>query len=141
MDTDKSRPVRCQPATGGANRVPVRRPRKLARPNLDDGPQRSIRDLLYELHEKAGRPTLEDLERRIAGDDRLEGAPKKDLIHRIISSSGPANLDDVRAVARTLARACSQDEYAVAAQVLDPGRATVTPDAGSVSRGVPDRRL
>jgi hypothetical protein len=100
-------------------RVPVRRPRKLARPELSAGSQQHVRDLLYELHAQAGRPALEDLEKRIAGDDRLDGSPKKDMIHRIISRGGPAALDDVRAVARTLARACGQDEYTVAAQVTE----------------------
>jgi hypothetical protein len=117
MDADKSRRVRRLPTVGGADRVEVRRPRKLARPDLPVGPQRDVRDLLYGLHEQAGRPALADLEARIAGDDRLDGAPKKDLIHRIISRGGPARQDDVRAVARTLARACGQDEYAIAVQV------------------------
>ncbi|MEU5324514.1 hypothetical protein AB0G67_48590 [Streptomyces sp. NPDC021056] len=116
MDADESRPARRRPAAAD-KRVPVRRPRKLARPDLDPGPQQQVRDLLHDLHEKAGRPALEKLERRIAGDDRLDGAPKKDLIHRVISRGGPAALDDVRAVARTLARACGQDEYTIAAQV------------------------
>ncbi len=100
-----------------AKRAPVRRPRKLARPELDAGPQQEVRDLLYGLHEKAGMPALEDLAKQIAGDDRLDGSPKKDLIHRIISRGGPASLVDVRAVTQTLARACGLDEYTVAAQV------------------------
>lgn len=116
MEADKSRPVRRR-LSAGAKRVPVRRPRALARPDLDAGPQRDLRDLLHDLHEKAGRPTLEDLEKRIANDDKLNGAPKKDMIHRIISWGGPASLDDVRAVARTLARGCGQDEHVAAVQV------------------------
>ncbi|WP_211344341.1 hypothetical protein [Actinoplanes teichomyceticus] len=116
MDADKSRPVR-RPLAAAAKRAPVRRPRNLARPELDAGPQRDVRDLLYDLHEKAGRPALEELEKQIAGDDRLNGSPKKDMIHRIISRGGPADLDDVRAVARTLARACGRDEHTVDAQV------------------------
>jgi len=118
MDADKSRPVRRPPAAA-AKRAPVRRPRKLARPELDAGPQQQVRDLLHDLHETANRPALEDLEKRIAGDDRLDGSPKKDVIHRIISRGGPAALDDVRAVAQTLARACGQDEYTIAAQVTE----------------------
>jgi len=116
MDADNSRPVRRPPAAA-AKRETVRRPRKLARPELAAGPPREVRDLLYDLHEKAGRPALEGLEKRIADDDRLDGSPKKDLIHRIISRGGPAALADVRAVARTLARACGQDEHTVDAQV------------------------
>jgi hypothetical protein len=126
MDADKSRPVRRVPAAA-AERVPVRRPRKLARPDLDAGPQQQVRDLLYDLHEKAGRPALEELERRIAGDDRLDGSPKKDVIHRIISRGGPAALDDVRAVVRTLARACGRDEYTAAAQVTELMRSPERP--------------
>ncbi|MEU5940965.1 hypothetical protein ABZ807_17630 [Micromonospora sp. NPDC047548] len=76
MNADKSRRVP-RPPTAAAKRAPVRRPRKLARPELDAGPQRDVRDLLYDLREKAGRPALEDLEKRIAGDDRLDGSPKK----------------------------------------------------------------
>lgn len=112
-----------------AKRDPVRRPRKLARPELDAGPQQQVRDLLYELHEAAGRPALEDLEKRIAADDRLDGSPKKDRIHRIISQGGPAALDDVCAVARTLAQACDQDEHTVAAQVTLLMRAPERPSA------------
>jgi hypothetical protein len=80
----------------------VRRPRDLARPELDAGPQQQVRDLLYELHKEAGRPAMEQLERLIAEDDRLDVCPKKDRIHWIISEGGPADLEDVRAVARTL---------------------------------------
>ena len=126
MDADKSRPVRRPPAPA-AKRASVRRPRKLARPELDAGPQQKVRDLLYDLHEKAGRPALEDLEKRIGSDDRLDGSPKKDVIHRIISRGGPAALDDVRAVAQTLARACGQDEYTVAAQVTQLMRSAERP--------------
>lgn len=84
MDADESRPVRRQ----AAKRAPVRRPRSLARPELDPGRQRDVRDLLYDLHEKAGRPALAELEKRIADDDRLDGSPKKDVIQRIISQGG-----------------------------------------------------
>ncbi|OWV04721.1 hypothetical protein B5D80_19715 [Micromonospora wenchangensis] len=84
---------------------------------------------------------MADLEQRIAGDDRLDGAPKRDLIHRIISWGGPASLDDVRAVARTLARACGQDEYAVAGQVTqitDPsGHAPTAQAAQRPQMGLP----
>ena len=61
MDGDKSRPLRRPPAAA-AKRAQVRRPRNLARPELDAAPQRMVRDL----HEKAGKPALEDRERRIA---------------------------------------------------------------------------
>jgi hypothetical protein len=128
MDADKSRPARCPPAAD-AEREAVRRPRKLARPELGAGPQQMVRDLLYDLHEKAGRPALEVLETRVADDDRLDGSPKKDVIHRIISRGGPAALDDVRSVARTLARACGQDEYTVAARVTELMR---SPERSSV---------
>jgi hypothetical protein len=117
MDADKFRPVpRSLAADAGRSRV--RRPRNLARPALDAGPQQQVRELLYDLHEKAGRPALESLANRIAADDRLDGSPKKDLIRRIISEGGPAVLEDVLAVAQTLARACGQDEHSVAAQVI-----------------------
>jgi hypothetical protein len=129
MDADKSRPVRRSSAGGGAKSRPVRRPRKLALPDLPGGSQRAVRDLLHGLHEKAGRPSLEALEKRIADDDRLDGAPKKDLIHKIISWGGPARLDDVRAVARILARDCGHDEFSIAAhvaQLLDQAEAAGT---------------
>jgi hypothetical protein len=124
MDADKSRPVH-RPSAVAAKRDPVRRPRKLLRPELAAGPQQKVRDLLYDLHEKADRPALADLEERVADDDRLDGSPKKDMIHRIISRGGPAALDDVRAVAQTLARACGQDEYTIAAQVTQLMRTAV----------------
>lgn len=116
MNADKSRRVPRPPAAA-AKRAPVRRPRKLVRPELDAGPQRDVRDLLYDLREKAGRPTLENLEKRIASDDRLDGSPKKDVIHRIISRGGPAALDDIRAVALVLALACGEDKYKIADRV------------------------
>ncbi|WP_127552470.1 sel1 repeat family protein [Actinoplanes sp. OR16] len=116
--------------------MPTRRPRALARPDLPEGSQRDVRDLLHELHDRAGRPTLEDLEKHIAGDDRLDGSPKKDVIHRIISRGGPAQLDDVRAVARTLARICGDDEFAIAARVT-PSLGTSRPAAPSPRLGRP----
>ncbi|MEV7630284.1 hypothetical protein [Actinoplanes sp. NPDC089786] len=128
MDADEFRPVR-RPAAGAAKRAPVRRPRKLARPDLGAGAQQKVRDLLYDLHERAGRPALEDLEKRIAADDRLDASPKKDVLHRIISRGGPAALDDVRAVARTLARAFGLDEYTIAAQVTELMRLPERPSA------------
>jgi hypothetical protein len=126
MDADEFRPVR-RPTSAAAKRATVRRPRKLARPELAAGPRQKVRDLLYDLHEKAGRPALEALEKRIADDDRLGGSPKKDVVHRIISLGGPAALDDVRAVAQTLARACGQDEYIVAGQVTELMRSPERP--------------
>ncbi|WP_203896565.1 hypothetical protein, partial [Actinoplanes xinjiangensis] len=116
MNADESRRVR-RPSAATAKRVPVRRPRKLARPDLEPGREQKVRDLLYDLHLQAGRPSLEDLENRIGGDQRLLGAPKKDVIRRIISRGGPAAQADVRAVARTLARDCGLDEHTVDAQV------------------------
>ncbi|MER6787957.1 hypothetical protein ABT330_25625 [Streptomyces sp. NPDC000658] len=92
--------------------------------------------MLYDLHEKAGRPALQTLEDRIFADDRLEGSPRKDLIHRIISWGGPASLDDVRAVARTLARGCGEDEYAVAAlvkQLMGPSERPYPPEPAAPS--------
>jgi hypothetical protein len=60
---------------------------------------------------------MADLEERIAADEVLEGTPRKDSIHRIISRGGPARSSDVRIVARLLARECGQDEDAVVAEV------------------------
>ncbi|MET8147824.1 hypothetical protein ACIBSW_24710 [Actinoplanes sp. NPDC049668] len=134
MDADESRSVRRRPPAGGPRREPVRRPRKLAHPDLDAGPQREVRDMLYGLHEKAGRLALEVLEKRIAADDRLEGSPKKDLIRRIICEGGPAKLVDVRAVAQTLARACGQDEYAAAARVAQLMDSSGQPSTAPVHR-------
>ncbi|WP_127508788.1 tetratricopeptide repeat protein [Actinoplanes solisilvae] len=137
MDADKSRPVR-RPSVPGARPQPIRRPRRLAQPDLPSGSQRDVRDLLHGLHEKAGRPSLSVLEKRIADDDRLDGAPKKDVIHRIISWGGPARLDDVRAVARILARDCGQDEFAVAAQVA---RLTELPEPAGTTTADPGRPI
>lgn len=89
--------------------------------------------MLYDLHVKAGLPTLKNLEERIGACDRLEGSPKKDLIRTIISRGESSSLDDVRAVARMLARDCGQDEYTVAAQVTQlmcPSPQVPTPPSG-----------
>ncbi|MFD1364976.1 hypothetical protein [Actinoplanes sichuanensis] len=129
MNADESRPVRRPPAVPG-RRAPVRRPRSLARPDLTPGPQQRVRDLLYDLHEKAGRPALMALEKRIGDDLSLPGAPRKDVIQRIISRGGPADQADVRAVARMLARECGLDEHTVDARVTLLLREPVAPPPG-----------
>lgn len=119
MNTDESRPGagRSRPANGTAKPPAVRRPRKVARPELPPGPQRELRDAIYTLYEEADRPRLADLASMIAGDDRLDGAPGKDVIGRIIGTGGQARREDTITVAVTLARVGGRDVHGVAAAV------------------------
>lgn len=89
----------------------------MARPELPPGPQRELRDAIYTLYEEADRPRLADLASMIADDDRLDGAPGKDVIGRIISTGGPARREDTIAVAITLAGVGGQEVHGVAAAV------------------------
>jgi len=105
MDTDESRPV-------------VRRPRKVARAALPAGPARELREVVYRLYAEADYPRLDELATAIADDDDLAGAPKKDLISKIIGGSGSASQQDTVSVAVALARlAARTDVAAVARQV------------------------
>lgn len=96
----------------------VRRPRPIEPVDLPDGPARELRDAIYRLYLEADSPTLDDLAARIAADETLPGAPKRDVIHRIISGREvPASGQDAVAVAVVLARNTGRDSAAVAEQV------------------------
>ncbi|MCY1141577.1 hypothetical protein OWR29_26565 [Actinoplanes sp. Pm04-4] len=111
MNADEFRSNRRPAAERG---VPVRRPRKVARPALPAGPGRDLRDSLYTLYEAAGCPTMQDIAARITADDRLDGCPAKDKINRMIRTGECSTKDDSLAVAMTLARLAGQDVHLVA---------------------------
>jgi hypothetical protein len=112
-------------------RRPVRRARPVERVDLPAGPARDLRDLVYRLYLDADRPTLEDLAKQIADDDDLPGAPRKDLISKIISGEGLASQQDTVSVAVALARrAACTDAHALATQVRESWiRAGMAPPA------------
>src|SRR4051794_20292522 len=89
-----------------------RRPRVLARPRVQPGPLRDLKDLLYELYLQAGAPPLDDIAALIRDDDELPGAPQRDTIRRCISSPTlPPNQHDAVAVATVLARSARWNEH------------------------------
>jgi hypothetical protein len=105
MSTDESRPS-------------VRRPRQVEFLDLPDGPARELRDTIYRLYLEAGAPTLDDLAARIGADETLPGAPKRDVISRIISGREvPATQQDAVTAAVALARDTDRDPVEIADQV------------------------
>jgi hypothetical protein len=102
MDADQTRPA-------------VRRARQVQRVDLPAGPARDLRDAVYRLYLEADRPTLEDLAEQIADDEDLPGAPKKDLIGKIVSGKGLASRQDTVSVAVALARQAGHTDAAALA--------------------------
>jgi tetratricopeptide (TPR) repeat protein len=99
MDADESRPG-------------IRRSRAVEKENLPAGPLRDLRDAIYLLYVEADRPRLDDLVRQIAENDDLPGAPKKDLINKVIAGEGLASQQDTVTVAVALARAAGREPLA-----------------------------
>ncbi|MEU7617236.1 hypothetical protein AB0B27_14245 [Micromonospora rifamycinica] len=102
MDADESRPE-------------IRRSRALEKAELPAGPLRDLRDAVYLLYAEADRPRLDTLARQIADDNDLPGAPKKDLISKIIAGGGLASQQDTVTVAVALARAARRVDAATVA--------------------------
>jgi hypothetical protein len=100
------------------SRSPRRRLRRIERIDLPDGPARALRDAIYRVNLEAGAPTLDELAARIAEDATLPGAPKRDVINRIISGRELAAAQQ-DAVAVALARDTGKDPHHVAARVRD----------------------
>jgi hypothetical protein len=99
-------------------RPQIRRVRPVPKKVLPAGPARDLRDAVYLLYVEADRPQLEALAKQIADDNDLPGAPKKDLIGKVISGDGLASQQDTVTVAVALARAAGRQEIApVADQV------------------------
>ncbi|MGI5214877.1 tetratricopeptide repeat protein [Plantactinospora sp. CA-290183] len=99
---------------------PVRRPRQIEFVELSPGPARELRDAVYELYLRADSPTLDDLVNQIAADDDLPGAPKRDVIGRIIGGREvPAKQQDAVSVVVALARDAGRDPAVAADRVRD----------------------
>ncbi|GLW28525.1 HEAT repeat domain-containing protein [Actinoplanes regularis] len=103
MDADESRPEN-------------RRARPLEPAELPAGPERDLHKALYQLYAEADCPRLDELVRMIAADDRLPGAPKKDLISKIIRADGLGSQQDTVTVAVALARAAGREDTARTAE-------------------------
>lgn len=100
------------------SRSEIRRGRSVEQAALLPGPARDLQSAIYQLYAAADCPRLDDLARMIAVDDSLPGAPKKDLISKIVSGEGLASQQDTVTVAVALARADGRDDTdAVARQV------------------------
>ncbi|WFE47571.1 hypothetical protein [Verrucosispora sp. WMMD1129] len=98
------------------SRPEIRRSRAVEKKELPAGPLRDLRDAVYVLYVEADRPRLDELVRQIADDDDLPGAPKKDLIGKIIAGDGLASQQDTATVAVALARAAGRESAATVAE-------------------------
>ncbi|MFI9030021.1 caspase domain-containing protein [Streptomyces sp. NPDC053560] len=61
--------------------------RGLARPALSDGPLKNLNDALHELHRRAGRPSLRELEADIKAEDSLPVPPSHTRIYDVFSKA------------------------------------------------------
>jgi hypothetical protein len=102
MNTDEDRPL--PSSSRPVERVP-----------LSPGPARELREAIYRVYAEAGCPRLEELAHAIAADDSLPGAPRKDLISRVISGDTPATRQDCITLAVALAREAGRDDIAALA--------------------------
>lgn len=102
MSTDENRPL---PSSS----------RPVERAALPPGPARELRDAIYRCYAEAGCPRLEALADAVAADDRLPGAPRKDLISKIISGEALATKQDCVSVAVALAYEAGRKDVATLA--------------------------
>lgn len=66
---------------------------------------RQLKELLYEVYLAAGAPSLDEVTEDIAADDRLDGAPSRDTVHRVITDGERSGQQaDTVAVATVMAR-------------------------------------
>lgn len=98
--------------SGDGNSRPVRRPRRITRPQVPPGPLRDLKSLLYRLYVEAGAPSLDEIhacaERE--GTEAVAGWPGRDSIRRIIGEAVvPPSQADTVAVAAVLARLARWD--------------------------------
>ncbi|MER7195925.1 hypothetical protein [Streptomyces flaveolus] len=110
--------------TGGGRLGPkesVKRQRPLKRARVGWPPAlRELKELLYEVYLAAGAPSLDEMTEDIAADDRLEGAPSRDTVHRVIcDGERPGQQADVVAVAWVLARRAAWDAPDLAERVRE----------------------
>lgn len=94
MGTDENRPL-----------PPSARP--VERADLPPGPGRDLRDAIYHLYAQADCPRLDRLADKIAEDAEgdLPGAPRKDVVGKIISGDQVGSQQDTISVAVALSRA------------------------------------
>jgi hypothetical protein len=112
--------------------------RPVERVALPAGPARDLRDAIYQVYAEAGCPRLDELANAVADDDSLSGAPRKDLIGKVISGDTLATQQDCVTVAAALAREAGRADVAtltdkirhlwVAARTASPA------DAGEAAR-------
>ncbi|WP_329462270.1 hypothetical protein [Streptomyces sp. NBC_01431] len=77
--------------------------RLIPRPVLPPGPLRTLKTLLYEAYVAAGAPTLDEIARAVAADDRLTGNPSRDTVNRLIGEATvPPKQADVVALVTVL---------------------------------------
>ncbi|MFF0086630.1 hypothetical protein ACFYR1_44170 [Streptomyces canus] len=110
--------------TGGGRPGPkesVKRQRPLKRAGVGWPPAlRELKELLYEVYLEADAPSLTGIADAIAADDGLDGAPRRDMVHRVITSGErPGRQADVVAVARVLAREAAWDVPDLAERVRE----------------------
>lgn len=98
------------------SRREIRRGRAVERAALPVGPACDLRDAVYRLYAEADCPRLDDLATAIAKDDGLPGAPRKDLISKIVSGDGLASQQDTVTVAVALAHAAGRDDASLVAE-------------------------
>lgn len=98
-----------------------RRARGVKRAPLRPGPLRDLKDAVYHLYTRAGRPTLDEIAAEVselADELDLPALPRRDTINRIIGDARlPSRQHDVVAVAVVLAHATGEDAATVAESV------------------------
>ncbi|GHB54032.1 hypothetical protein GCM10010306_054590 [Streptomyces umbrinus] len=84
------------------------------------GPLRDFKDMLYEVYEAAGAPTLDEIVVEIAADDSLAARPNRDTVRRCIGSPQlPAQQSVAVAVMAVLARRAAWDMHDMTRRVVD----------------------
>ncbi|MGK5731459.1 hypothetical protein [Streptomyces sp. URMC 124] len=102
------------------HRASVKRPRAIKRAQVAPGPLRDLKDLLFEAYLAAGLPSLDEIAKDVAADDNLAGAPKRDTIHRCLSTAElPPSLADVVSIAAVLGRMAGLAETDLTSRVND----------------------
>ena len=105
MRTDENRPL---PSSS----------RPVERVALPAGPARDLRDAIYQVYVEAGCPRLEELANAIADDDGFAGAPKKDLIGKVISGDTLPTRQDCITIGQALAREAGREDVGALADEI-----------------------
>jgi hypothetical protein len=106
--------------SGDETSGPVRRPRRIARPQVLPGPLGDLKDLLYRLYVEAGAPSLDEIHAfaQERGTQAVMGWPGRDSIRRIIGDAVvPPSQTDTVAVAEALASLARWDPQDAASRV------------------------